>query len=247
MSRDVSKNGGPDAGFTQRATIDLDQNEIYLLSGLVREKITSQETVKNRCDRRRHCNGRAPARPSHIPPRIVCVFLLFSFGYSFWVYNTKTEQWSKVYHNENADANYWLRMEALEPCPRFAHQLVYDYTTKIHYLFGGNPGEAIYAKARLDDFWELKLTRPTPADILRKTLFLVRRLQFREMCQGPRSMEALRFLQQKVRNPHHAIFRAHVQPAQCWGLAWALSRRVPGRRLSHFSLESLFRPSCARS
>ena len=49
MSKDASKNGGPDAGFTQRATIDLDMNEIYLLSGLVREKITSQETVKNRC------------------------------------------------------------------------------------------------------------------------------------------------------------------------------------------------------
>ena len=152
----------------------------------------------------RRCDGRSPLL--HPASHRLRFLALFSLGFSFWVYNTKTEQWSKVYHNENADANYWLRMEALEPCPRFAHQLVYDYTTKIHYLFGGNPGEAIYAKARLDDFWELKLTRPTPADILRKTLFLVRRLQFREMCQGPRSMEALRFLQQKVRNPHHAIF-----------------------------------------
>ena len=120
------------------------------------------------------------------------------------MYNIKTDQWSKVYHNENADVSYWLRMETLEPCPRFAHQLVYDYATKTHYLFGGNPGEAAYAKARLDDFWELKLTRPTPADVLRQTLFLLRRQQFREMCQGPqgaRSMEALRFLQQQVGRP----------------------------------------------
>ncbi|KAI9137613.1 Muskelin N-terminus-domain-containing protein [Paraphysoderma sedebokerense] len=47
LSRDYSKLGGPEPGFTQRATIDTDLNELYVLSGLMRDKITTQETVKN--------------------------------------------------------------------------------------------------------------------------------------------------------------------------------------------------------
>jgi hypothetical protein len=47
LSRDYSKQGGPDAGFTQRATIDLENKELYVLSGLMREKHSTSETVKN--------------------------------------------------------------------------------------------------------------------------------------------------------------------------------------------------------
>jgi hypothetical protein len=47
MSRDSSKNGGPDAGFTQRATIDCDLEEFYVFSGLMREKNSTTDTVKN--------------------------------------------------------------------------------------------------------------------------------------------------------------------------------------------------------
>jgi muskelin len=47
VARDYSKIGGPDAGFTQRATIDLETNEMYLLSGLMREKHAASESVKN--------------------------------------------------------------------------------------------------------------------------------------------------------------------------------------------------------
>ena len=107
-----------------------------------------------------------------------------------------------MYHNENSDAAYWARMESVEPCPRFAHQLAYDEETHVHYLFGGNPGEATYAGARLDDLWELRLLRPSPNDILHKVLFLLRRLQFREMCRSGalvRATDALRFLQTQVR------------------------------------------------
>lgn len=46
MSRDSSKSGGPDAGFTQRATIDVERGEFYVFSGLMREK-GGQECVKN--------------------------------------------------------------------------------------------------------------------------------------------------------------------------------------------------------
>ncbi|KAL5034044.1 hypothetical protein RTP6_001923 [Batrachochytrium dendrobatidis] len=47
VARDYTKSGGPDAGFTQRATIDTDLGEFYVLSGLMREKNSTQETVRN--------------------------------------------------------------------------------------------------------------------------------------------------------------------------------------------------------
>jgi hypothetical protein len=47
MSKDGSKEGGPEAGFTQRGTIDPQKGELYIMSGLVREKMTSQEAVKS--------------------------------------------------------------------------------------------------------------------------------------------------------------------------------------------------------
>ena len=64
---------------------------------------------------------------------------------------------SCVYKNENIGQQYWTKMQNVEPCPRFAHQLVYDDIHKVHYLFGGNPGKASIPKMRLDDFWSLKV------------------------------------------------------------------------------------------
>ncbi|KAJ3045304.1 Muskelin 1, intracellular mediator containing kelch motif [Rhizophlyctis rosea] len=125
VSRDYSKQGGPDAGFTQRATIDTELGEFYVLSGLMKEKNASQETVKN----------------------------------SFWVYSFRKGKWSRVYQNENTGQEYWSRMGEVEPCPRFAHQLVYDGRRRCQYLFGGNPGESGRPGLRLDDFWELWLVR----------------------------------------------------------------------------------------
>jgi N-acetylneuraminic acid mutarotase len=125
ISRDYSKQGGPDAGFTQRTTMDFDMEELYVFSGLTKEKNNTQETVKN----------------------------------SLWVYNIKKEKWSKIYQNENTGTEYWNKMCSTEPCPRFAHQLVYDYKNKIQYLFGGNPGENGQPNLRLDDFWQLALVR----------------------------------------------------------------------------------------
>ena len=66
---------------------------------------------------------------------------------------------SCVYKNENMGQQYWTKMQNVEPCPRFAHQLVYDDIHKVHYLFGGNPGKSSIPKMRLDDFWSLKVIR----------------------------------------------------------------------------------------
>ena len=47
LSKDYSKLGGPICGFTQRATINEDRNEIYVFSGLVRDKFSAQDSVRN--------------------------------------------------------------------------------------------------------------------------------------------------------------------------------------------------------
>ena len=47
LSRDTSRVGGPDPGFTQRATLDLERDELYVFSGLMKEKNSPHETVNN--------------------------------------------------------------------------------------------------------------------------------------------------------------------------------------------------------
>lgn len=42
-----SKQDGPEAGFTQRATWDEARQEMYVLGGLTRDRITGQDTVQN--------------------------------------------------------------------------------------------------------------------------------------------------------------------------------------------------------
>lgn len=37
-----------------------------------------------------------------------------------------------IYKNHNSDEQYWNRMQHLEPCPRFAYQLVYDQKNKVY-------------------------------------------------------------------------------------------------------------------
>ena len=66
-------------------------------------------------------------------------------------------------------------MQHIEPCPRFAHQLVYDHNKKVHYLFGGNPGISYMPKLRLDDFWKLHLSRPSQLWLLKEFKFMIRK------------------------------------------------------------------------
>ncbi|KAG8038628.1 hypothetical protein G9C98_007335 [Cotesia typhae] len=153
----------PAAGYTQRATIDSESSEIYVLSGFSKNKEKRDENVHN----------------------------------SFWVYKIKSNTWSCVYRNENVGEKYWNKMQDFEPCPRFAHQLVYDNVRKIHYLFGGNPGRTYLPKLRLDDFWELKLSKPQQDQILTRCKLIIRKHKFKELafCN---SMKALEYLQKDI-------------------------------------------------
>ncbi|XP_027058035.1 muskelin-like [Pocillopora damicornis] len=116
---------------------------------------------------------------------------------SFWVYDMERKSWSCVYKNENMGQQYWTKMQNVEPCPRFAHQLVYDDIHKVHYLFGGNPGKSSIPKMRLDDFWSLKLSRPSREHLLRRCRYLIRKQRFQEMAARD-PYEALRYLQHEL-------------------------------------------------
>ncbi|XP_015597500.1 muskelin isoform X2 [Cephus cinctus] len=153
----------PAAGFTQRATIDSELGEIYVLSGLSKDKDKRDDNVQN----------------------------------SFWVYSIKNNRWSCIYRNENVGEKYWSKMQDYEPCPRFAHQLVYDHVNKVHYLFGGNPGRSCLPKLRLDDFWQLRLCRPSQEEILKKCKLIIRKHKFEELALR-NSIEALEYLQTQI-------------------------------------------------
>lgn len=62
---------------------------------------------------------------------------------------------------------------------------------QVHYLFGGNPGKSCSPKMRLDDFWSLKLCRPSKEYLLRHCRYLIRKYrwgtcsQFRNFQTGP--------------------------------------------------------------
>jgi hypothetical protein len=114
-----------------------------------------------------------------------------------------------------------------EPCPRFAHQLVYDHITKVnftqgnrkrsfitvllesnkvltyhfhlqlHYLFGGNPGRTKDPKLRLDDFWRLRLIRPAVEDLLKECKLMLRRQRFEELAAVD-PLRALLYLQNSL-------------------------------------------------
>ena len=100
--------GGPEAGFTQRATLDINKREIYVLSGIMKSNNNSssslninKESVKN----------------------------------TFWCFNLDKYEWKKIYENDITDPNYWILMENVEPCPRFAHQLCYDDKSQVNLKF----------------------------------------------------------------------------------------------------------------
>lgn len=80
---------------------------------------------------------------------------------SFWMYSLKTNKWSCIYRSDHSNEHCYSKVQSTcsEPCPRYAHQLVYDWINKVHYLFGGNPGRHTSPELRLDDFWLLYLKK----------------------------------------------------------------------------------------
>ncbi|KAI8376660.1 Muskelin N-terminus-domain-containing protein [Choanephora cucurbitarum] len=107
---------------------------------------------------------------------------------ALWVYSIKKNSWQKVYQNENHHQEDRLLSG---PCPRYAHQMVYDSVHQTQYIFGGNPGDNSNPSKRLDDFWELKLLKPNPSSILRRNFYLIRMQKLKELCRKAFSHETL--------------------------------------------------------
>ncbi|KAI0685090.1 Muskelin N-terminus-domain-containing protein [Cerioporus squamosus] len=180
--------GGPDPCFTQRAVIDADKQEIYVLCGLTRSR-----------------PGATPVLESECP---------------YWIYRYNRPElpgkWVKILPGNNGDPAV--------PQPRYAHQVVYDSKSETVYMHGGNAGLGIDeaesepearpassegaaearisheadAESRLDDFWQLKIVRPSNEEIVRRALYEIRQQQFREMCEDGPPIKALTFLQTRV-------------------------------------------------
>uniref|UniRef100_A0A2P2I5A8 Muskelin-like n=1 Tax=Hirondellea gigas TaxID=1518452 RepID=A0A2P2I5A8_9CRUS len=117
---------------------------------------------------------------------------------SFWVYSIPLNKWSCIYHNEVSGDG---PDDGAEPCPRYAHQLVYDHHNKVHYMFGGNPGRHQQPKMRLDDFWALQLCRPTPQKLIKEAVFAIRKNRYEELAVQDSAL-ALQYLQTEL---HQAI------------------------------------------
>lgn len=49
----------------------------------------------------------------------------------FWVYDIHRNSWSCVYKSGNGNALSETCAKIVEPCPRHAHQLVYDFHSKV--------------------------------------------------------------------------------------------------------------------
>lgn len=158
----------PSPGFTLRATIDCERDEIYIFS--------SMSKLKDRRDIQ-HMDA----------------------SNSFWVYSLKDCMWSRIYKSpQNAEAsNATTKIDLLEPCPRYAHQLVYDDVAKTHYLFGGNPGLCSRPQMRLDDFWMLELEKPKRSEILMHCRYLVRKSHYEEMARTD-ALRAMQYLRHHV-------------------------------------------------
>ncbi|XP_058054979.1 muskelin isoform X2 [Anopheles bellator] len=153
----------PQSGFTQRATIDCQKDEIYVLTSLSKEK------------ERRDLNIN-----------------------SFWLFSLTKKEWSCVYKSEHSNGeNCYQKNQSPchEPCPRYAHQIVYDTTNQVHFLFGGNPGTN--SNLRLDDFWVLRLEKPNRDNILRYCKYLLRKQEYEEITKND-PLSAIVYLQTKL-------------------------------------------------
>ena len=152
----------PAVGYTQRATIDCKRNEIYVMTGLNKDKVSCESvnpilSVVLQGKESRSGEG--------------------AVSNSFWVYEISSARWSLIYKNENYEPDYWTTRQIIEPRPRYAHQLVYNEEDGLHFMFGGNPGgkDNRNGKLRLGDFWRLELERQQNTDLERVLIKEIRK------------------------------------------------------------------------
>ncbi|KAK2553923.1 Muskelin [Acropora cervicornis] len=180
LSSNTEQDGGPSARSCHKMCLDGKKKLIYTLGRYLDSRTRNASPLKMCIDVEKSTiyvfGGRiltrddCPALPSRNGHS-----MLFHPGkrllYIFAGQKGKEFLRSCVYKNENMGHHYWTKMQNVEPCPRFAHQLVFDHIHKVHYLFGGNPGKFSVPKMRLDDFWSLKNELSATFRLLASNLF----------------------------------------------------------------------------
>ena len=177
--------GGPDSGFTQRASIDQNTRELFVFSSLVRGNSSTSPTT-------------AACVPvvGVTPPELLqdqnsssSSTVKSDDNCAFWCFDLIEDKWTKI--NSVTNNN-----QLGKPPARFAHQIVYDPSTQTHFLFGGNPGIPTDPSARLDDLWTAKMIKSQgPENILRHCQYLIRKAMFDTMTTTGDIPSALKFLQ----------------------------------------------------
>lgn len=168
--------GGPDSGFTQRATFDPLSREMFVFSSLIRNGQPVVGVTPQENNNQEHLNAAVNDQ---------C---------AFWCFDLDTDKWTRI--NTTIGVSNQNKLE--RPQARFAHQIVYDCQSKTHFLFGGNPGIPSDPSARLDDLWSAKFSKSQgPRDILRHCQYLIRKAMFEVMTTGATAdiSSALKFLQ----------------------------------------------------
>ena len=121
LMRDASRHGGPEPGFTQRATWDEETQELYVLSGLMRDRTSGLDVVHNSFWL---CVSLLVALTNRTYTHTKPLTNFPSFRFSF-----PLRRWRMLYRNENTGRDYWMARQHIEPVPRYANQLVLNPTT----------------------------------------------------------------------------------------------------------------------
>ncbi|KAI0744125.1 Muskelin N-terminus-domain-containing protein [Daedaleopsis nitida] len=226
--------GGPDPCFTQRAVIDPEKREIYVICGLTRSKPSGTVVLESEAPYwiYRYDRPELPGKWTQIFPGKEAVPVCPQPRYAHQVvYDPKS---GSVYmHGGNAG----LGTDDEEPAGEARASSPEEDATDA----ARAPKEA-GAERRLDDFWHLEVVRPAYEEIVRRAVYEIRQQQFREMCEDGSPIKALTFLQTRVssvvnhEDPEEArIFRsllsAHLLAAPARSSVSAASSSRPASSL----------------
>ncbi|KAE9403924.1 hypothetical protein BT96DRAFT_936129 [Gymnopus androsaceus JB14] len=187
---DFTSSGGPQPCFTQRAVADFELQEIYVFSGLIRDRRSASES------------SAALSDSSHWLYR-------YQFSPGKWerIVSLEEERRKKM----SSAPPFPPHSGGTSPSSRFAHQVVYEPNSKTVYLHGGTTGMAPAKRKessdaqseevpmrRLSDFWKMSLLRPTSDELIRRSAYLIRQQRFKEMCDSQPAVQSLVYLQNQV-------------------------------------------------
>ncbi|PIL35929.1 hypothetical protein GSI_01589 [Ganoderma sinense ZZ0214-1] len=188
--------GGPNPCFTQRAVIDPEKQEIYVLGGLTRPRPSVPPHLETESPYwiYRYDRPELPGKWTKILPEnemdTVCPHPRYAHQV---VYDCKS---GRVYmHGGNGGLSH--DEEEHEPDPHRWSSDAEGETRASPPRSPLSPGDGD-AEKRLDDFWGMEIIRPSNDEIVRRALYEIRQQQFREMCEDGPPIKALTFLQTRV-------------------------------------------------